>query len=176
MKEMSYLWAKVKSRLSRNSKETINNHFRKSGMKIGINCTICSNIMTAEPYLIEIGDNVTFSGGVTLVTHDNSISKVIPGTTDLFGRITIGNNCFIGMNATILYGVTLADNVIVASGSVVTKSVHESNVIVGGNPARVLGTWDKFAEKNKTKAMNIKELSGDQKFELLSDEENLVTR
>lgn len=176
MKELGYFMTKVKGKLLGNRKERMCDYFRKAGMKIGNNCNIVSNIMTTEPYLVEVGNKVTFSGGVTLLTHDNSISKVIPGSTDMFGKIKIGNNCFIGMNTTILYGVTLADNVIVASGSVVTKSFLEPNVIIGGNPARVIGTWDKFAEKCKDKALNIKGLSAQQKFELLSNENNLVSR
>ena len=116
MKELGYFMAKAKGKFLGKRKERMCNYFRKAGMKIGKNCNICSNIMTTEPYLVEIGDNVTFSGGVTLVTHDNSIGRVLPDVSNVFGKIKIGNNCFIGMNATILYGVTLTDNIIVASG------------------------------------------------------------
>jgi acetyltransferase-like isoleucine patch superfamily enzyme len=48
--------------------------------------------------------------------------------------VVIGNNVWIGMNATILKGVTIGDNSVVAAGSVVTKSV-EPNTVVAGNPA-----------------------------------------
>lgn len=51
--------------------------------------------------------------------------------------ISIGDNCWIGGHATINPGVTLGDNVVVASGSVVTKSFSD-NVVIGGNPAKVL--------------------------------------
>ena len=78
--------------------------------------------MNTEPYLVSIGNNVTISGGVRLTTHDNSISKVLPNKTDICGTITIGGNCFIGRGAHLLLGVSLADNIIVAAGSVVTKS------------------------------------------------------
>lgn len=54
-----------------------------------------------------------------------------------------------------MYGVTIADNVIVASGSVVTKSVKENNVIVAGNPAKVISTWEKFREKSKDYVWNL---------------------
>ena len=57
-----------------------------------------------------------------------------------------------------MYGITLADNVIVAAGSVVTKSVKESNVIVGGNPARIISTWDKFRDKTKSAAVRRENL------------------
>ena len=111
--------------------------------------------MTPEPYLISIGNNVTIAGNVEFVTHDNSISKVLPNCTDLFGKITIGNNCFIGARTTILYGVTLADNIIVAAGSVVTNSFTKSNIIIGGNPAREISTWENFAKKNQKKVWNL---------------------
>lgn len=96
--------------------------------------------MTREPYLINIGNNVTVSTNVTFVTHDNSIKLLYPEKSDVFGKIVIGNNCFVGENVTILYGVTLADNIIVAAGSVVTKSFSNSNIIIGGNPAHIINT------------------------------------
>jgi acetyltransferase-like isoleucine patch superfamily enzyme len=48
--------------------------------------------------------------------------------------VIIGDNVWIGMNATILKGVTIGNNSVVAAGSVVTKSV-EPNTVVAGNPA-----------------------------------------
>lgn len=124
-------------------------------MIVGSHCNICDQLATSEPYLIEIGDNVTISAGVSLITHDNSISKVISGKTDLFGKIIIGNNCFIGNRSIIMYGVQLADIIIVASGSVVTKSFLERGIIIGGNPARVIGHVDTFGEKNREEALNL---------------------
>lgn len=128
------------------------------GVKIGKDCLLCSSPMTREPYLINIGNNVTVSTNVTFVTHDNSIKLLYPEKSDVFGKIVIGNNCFIGENATILYGVTLADNIIVAAGSVVTKSFRNSNIIIGGNPAHIINTWDKFSEKIKDNVITRKEM------------------
>ncbi len=51
--------------------------------------------------------------------------------------VTIGDNVWIGGNATILPGVTIGDNVVIGAGSVVTKDVP-SNVAVAGNPARII--------------------------------------
>lgn len=49
----------------------------------------------------------------------------------------IGKRCFIGANVIIMAGVTIADEVVVGSGSVVTKDIP-SNCIAVGNPARVI--------------------------------------
>jgi acetyltransferase-like isoleucine patch superfamily enzyme len=55
--------------------------------------------------------------------------------------VKICDNVWIGMNATILKGVTIGENSVVAAGSVVTKSV-EPNVVVAGNPAVVVKRFD----------------------------------
>ena len=124
--------------------------------------------------MIEIGDGTTIAGDVTFVTHDNSVSKVIPGTTDLFGRICIGSNCFIGSRSVLMYGVTLAENTIVAAGSVVTKSFSQPGTIIGGNPAKMIGTWDKFAEKSRKCSLNVDGLSFEEKKKVVC--KNLVSR
>ena len=156
--------------------EKLINYLRADGMRIGENCRIFCDISTSESYLVEIGDRTTISGNVTLITHDASIQKVLPDVTDIFGKIIIGNNCFIGNGSTIMYGVTLADNTIVAAGSVVTKSFLEPGNIIGGNPAKIIGKCSDFAEKYKDKAVNIKGLSSEQKCKLLENDNILVKR
>ena len=151
-------------------------YLRQQGMTIGENCRIFTDISTSESYLVEIGDNTTISGNVSLITHDASIQKTLPGVTDVFGRIRIGKNCFIGSGTIIMYGVTLADNTIVAAGSVVTKSVIECGKIIGGNPAKIIGDVDTFAEKMCKYAVNIKGLNSEEKKKLLENEDILVTR
>lgn len=76
-----------------------------------------------------------------------------------------------------MYGVTIADNVIVASGSVVTKSITEPKVIVVGCPARIVGKWDKFQEKTKDYVMKLGDKSvDDKKTYILSHPEKLIVR
>ena len=162
---LGYYLVKFKGKLLGNQYHYLNIFFRKHGVNFPGGGTqepiICCNIAKNEPYLITIGDNTVISGDVELITHDFSISRLNCGISNLFGKIVIGRNCFIGNGATILYGVTIPDNVIVAAGSVVTKSVDESNVIVAGNPAKIVSKWDVFLEKHKeytldkTQIMNL---------------------
>lgn len=167
---------KVRYKLKHNDKEVISNHFRKMGMKIGAKCNICCNISTTQPFLVEMGDNVTIAGEVLLLTHDNSISKPLPETTDLFGKITIGNNCFIGTRSLIMPGVYLADDIIVAAGSVVTKSFHKEGVIIGGNPARIIGSVDSFVERNREKAFNLDMIPQAEQYEIIGLSNKLIIR
>lgn len=53
------------------------------------------------------------------------------------GHIHIKKNAWIGAHASILQGVTIGENSIVAAGSVVTKDVPD-NVLVGGIPAKII--------------------------------------
>lgn len=145
-------------------------YLRKSGLTIG-GCRIYSDIVTSEPFLIEIGENVTISTDVTFVTHDNSIIKINKELPNLYGKIRIGNNCFIGERAILMYGVSIPNNTIVAAGSVVTKSISEERVILGGNPAKVISTWDKFYDKNKKKGISKYKIK-----EIYDQEERLVRR
>lgn len=143
--------------LRRDSSNAKIDFYREVGYQIGDRCRIFSDLTSAEPYLVLIGNNVTISTGCIFLTHDNSIIKVSEGKyTDLFGKIEIGNDCFIGANSIILPGVKLEDRTIVAAGSVVTKSVNKSGQIIGGNPAKVIGQCVHFLEKNSGKAFDCK--------------------
>lgn len=120
---------------------------------------MCTNIGGNEACLIEIGDDTTVSVDVAFVTHDFSVKNLSPNMNNLFGKIVIGNNCFIGRNSVLMYGITLGNNIIVAAGSVVTHSFSEERIIIGGNPAKIIGTWDSFFEKVKDKSLSCKSLS-----------------
>ena len=119
---------------------------RQRGITIGENCRIFTNISSKEPTLIHIGDRVTISSDVFFCTHDNASIKAIPGQTDVIGKISIGNDCFIGMRSILMFGVTLGDHCIVGAGSVVTHS-FPSRTVVAGNPAKAICTIDEYAAK-----------------------------
>lgn len=119
---------------------------RDLGVKVGTGCRFFSLNFQSEPYLIEIGDDVIISGEVTLVTHDGAVfllRKEIPGINGHYGRIKIGNNCFVGMGAIILPNVELGDDCIVAAGAVVFDSFPAGSVVMG-NPARVVFNIDVY--------------------------------
>lgn len=142
-------------------------YYRSEGIEIGENFRTFSNLYGAEPYLLSFGHSVTISSNVTFITHDNSISKIIESSTDIFGKIKIGDDCFIGHGAIILPGVELGNKVIVGSGSVVTKSYKKGNVIIAGNPAKIICTTKEFGDKAKDVALNTIGLGYDQKKEML---------
>ena len=52
-------------------------------------------------------------------------------------KVVLGKNVWVGAHATILPGVTIGDNAVIAAGAVVTKDVP-ANAVVGGVPAKVL--------------------------------------
>lgn len=180
MVTLEYYLIKFIGKIKRDKhEETLNNWFMKKGVHLPIgggNVRINCNIAKNEPHLITIGENTTIAGDVEFVTHDNSISKVIPNTTDLFGKITIGKNCFIGARSVILYGVTITDHVIVAAGSVVSKSITEQNVIVAGNPEKIISSWNEFAEKSKPYTWNLYKTSRQEMIEKTLSGEKLILR
>ena len=130
--------------------------FREAGGVCGENFKFYCEI-PGEPYFVTIGDNVTIAGGVLLLTHDNSVIKCNLNATDYFGRITVGDSCFIGMNSILLPGVELGEHTIVGAGSVVTKSFPEGNVVIAGNPARVICTVEEFRARKQHLCVNLDE-------------------
>lgn len=150
---------------------------RATGYVIGRECKIYSQLGTTEPYLVEIGDNVTVSGDVVIITHDNSVIKVIEDATDTVGKVKIGDNCFIGARSTILPGVSIADNTIVAAGSVVTKSVEKEGMIIGGNPARIINRWGDYSQKVQQNCFNFDgKTSEERKQEIMAHREKHIVR
>lgn len=127
---------------------------RNSGISIGEGCRIYTFLQSNEPSLISIGNDVTISSGVAFVTHDNSILKVLDPMTDVVGKITVEDRCFIGQNSMLMLGVTLGENCVVGAGAVVTRSFPPHSV-VAGNPARVICTTDQMAEKYKDRAIDF---------------------
>ena len=131
-----------------NYKRKLNNLIT-NGLSLGKNVTIMPEAFIDPRYsfLISIGDNCSLSNGVMILAHDASTYKFSGGYTRL-GKVEIKNNCYFGSNAIILPGVTIGPNVLVAAGSVVTKSIPP-NSCVAGVPARVYSKFDDFIKNHE---------------------------
>jgi acetyltransferase-like isoleucine patch superfamily enzyme len=141
-------------------------YLRAQGAVIGENCDLICGIwgFGSEPYLIHIGNNVTLAGGVNLITHDGGTRVFRPyeprwtKETGNYGKISIGDNVFIGMNAIIMPGVRIDSNVVIGAGSVVTKNVS-SNTVFAGNPAHFIHSLDEYREKSIQRAIQLSNVS-----------------
>ena len=112
-----------------------------------------SRIIPSDMKLISIHNNVKVATNVYFCTHDvlhNLFNDEASGGGQNFirysGEIEIFDNVFIGANSTIMYNVKIGPNAIVAANSVVTKDVPEG-AVVGGNPAKVIGSYETVKSK-----------------------------
>lgn len=118
---------------------------RKRGVVIGENVDIINSYIDGcHGPLISIGDNVTITGA-RILAHDASTKKFL-GYTKI-GRVTIGNNVFIGNGAIILPGTDIGNNVIIGAGTVIASDVPDNSVMIG-NPARKLCDCDEYIQRN----------------------------
>lgn len=125
-----------------------NDVLRKRGVKIGENVDLVNaQIDYCFGHLITIGNNVTITNSVVLA-HDASTKKEL-GYSKV-GCVNIGDNVFIGYGCIILPNVNIGNKVIVGAGTVVSKDVPD-NVVIVGNPYRIVCTYDEYMEKNKKK-------------------------
>lgn len=122
---------------------------RRRGVKIGKNVDILNSLIDGgHGPLISIGNNVTITG-VRVLSHDASTKKFL-GYSKV-GLVEIGDNVFIGQGSIILPNTKIGNNVIIGAGSVIAKNVPD-NVVVAGNPWRILCAFDEYIERNR-KAM-----------------------
>jgi len=140
---------------SKADSKTYIKYLRSIGMSIGNDVIIYVPHRTVideqYPWMISIGDHVRITEGVKILTHDyswsvlklldfNKQSGLILGAS---GKVIIGNNVFIGMNAIILRNVTIGDNVVIGAGSIVTKDC-DSGFVYAGNPTKKIMTIQDF--------------------------------
>lgn len=103
---------------------------------------------------VRIGKNCFIAPQVGIYTATHPIHPAERCSGKEYAKpITIGDNCWIGGHAVINPGVSLGNNVIVASGSVVTKSFGD-NIIIAGNPAKILRTIDLDKSENMSICRN----------------------
>lgn len=152
-------------------KEGLIGYAKYLGITIGKDCRIYTSKFGTEPFLIEIGNKVTITEGVKILTHDGAtwLLNDEKGRRYLYRKVKIGNNVFIGVNSILLPGVIVEDNVIIAAGSVVTKSIPK-NSIVAGNPAKKIGDFEKYKNKGLVEFISDVELdnNGDYKEKVIN--------
>ena len=99
---------------------------------------------------ITLGDNCLVGHNVVFATLNHGFAPE-ERQSMLPAPIVVGRNVWIGSNSTILQGVTIGDNSIIAAGSVVTKNVP-ANAIVAGVPARFIRSISPEEEKRQKQA------------------------
>ncbi|RSX50201.1 transferase [Bifidobacterium callimiconis] len=126
---------------------------REKGIRIGERTRFFSpttnTIDLTRPWLISIGDDVQITNGVTILTHGYDWSVIKGKYHEVLGssgKVTIGNNVFIGMHSTILKGVTIGNNVIIGANSLVNADIPD-NCVAAGNPVRVIMDLAEYREK-----------------------------
>ena len=85
---------------------------------------------------LKLGSNFLFAPGVKLISSNHDMSNRKENVSG--NPIILGDNIWLGANVIVLPGVELGDNCVVGAGSVVTKSFSEKNLILAGNPAKII--------------------------------------
>jgi acetyltransferase-like isoleucine patch superfamily enzyme len=115
---------------------------------IGSNTHVNRGVVFTDPAFVCIGSNVVISD-CAILGHDGSaqvLSAAYGVPLDAVGKVDIKDNVFIGWGVVILPGVTIGPNAVVAAGAVVKEDVPPG-AVVGGVPARQVGTVDELVRK-----------------------------
>ena len=124
----------------------------KMGMKVGKDFGRLNGVILdpSHCWLIEIGNNVTLAPRVHILCHDASTKKFL-GYTKI-GKVSIGDNVFIGAGTVVLPGVHIGNNVVIGANSTVTHDIP-NNSVAFGTPARVYSSLNQYIEKERKRMM-----------------------
>lgn len=132
---------------------------KKLFAEVGENFFFQPRIVPLNAEYIRIHNNVAVASNVTFICHD--VMQKVFNNLELkgqikkkYGCIEIMDNVFIGSNCTILHNVRIGPNAIVAAGSVVTKDVPPGS-IVGGVPAKIIGSFSELYQKRLQESENL---------------------
>jgi len=120
------------------NKIRVNCHLKRgvkigSGVMIGMGCVLDH----AFPEYITMEDNTALAGNVYIICHSNPYEHFKGKLLSYVAPVTLKKGSWVGVNSTILPGVTIGENAIVSAGAVVSTDVPP-NVIVAGNPAKII--------------------------------------
>jgi len=141
-------------------------HARSLGVVVGDGCRIYTMSLPSEPFLVSIGDRVTLTSGVKILTHDGATWLIRNSGGSRYQRyapVSIGSDVFVGVNSIIMPGVNVGDNVIIAAGSVVSKDVPGGSV-VAGVPAKIIMSYQDYHDKVVKSFVNDDDLSGSENY------------
>jgi acetyltransferase-like isoleucine patch superfamily enzyme len=106
-------------------------------IRVGRDVFINQNCTMYDLGGIDIGDDVMIGPNVSIITSGHPLEPALRRAFVTAKPIVIERNVWIAAGVTIIGGVTIGENAVVAAGSVVTRDVPP-NTLVGGNPARVI--------------------------------------
>jgi len=106
-------------------------------IRVGRNVFVNQNCTFYDLGGLDIADDVMIGPNVSILTASHPLEPSQRRTTTIGKPIVIERGVWIAAGATIIGGVTIGENSVVAAGSVVTRDVPP-NTLVGGNPARVI--------------------------------------
>ncbi|KRR26528.1 transferase [Bradyrhizobium lablabi] len=106
-------------------------------IRVGRNVFVNQNCTFYDLGGLDIGDDVLIGPNVSIITTGHPLEPSLRRGVTIGKPIVIERNVWIAAGATIIGGVTVGENSVVAAGSVVTRDVPP-NTLVGGNPARAI--------------------------------------
>jgi acetyltransferase-like isoleucine patch superfamily enzyme len=146
-------------------------YFRSHGAEIGEGVEIFgANLFTfgSEPYLVSIGNKVTISHNADFITHDGGlrVARSKYPNAYLYGRIKVGDQCFLGAHCVLLPGANVGAGSVIGSGSIVTGEIPPGVVAIGA-PAKPIKSVEEYVQAKKHLWIDTKGLTPDAKRELL---------
>ena len=130
--QFAYYYRKYQKNKSFFSRGMLYRISRKYGLEISPNAKIGKGLYLGHPYNITVGEGVVLGNNVNL--HKGcTIGRTNRGN---MGSPCIGNNVFVGINATVVGNILIGDDVLIAPNSYVNINVPDHSIVIG-NPAVV---------------------------------------
>ncbi len=134
-----------------------------NGQKLSIGEKVTCNqaiiFLHEENTYLSIGNDCMLSSNITIWPTDSHaiIDKITNKVLNKPSKVTIGDHSWIGCGVYICKNAKIPNNSVVGAGSVVTKGFDEENIIIAGNPAKIIKRnikWDRATSTIKEKELN----------------------